>query len=134
MKNEIPELDRSGLRQFALVFSAIVAGLFGGVIPFLFGNWSLVPWVIAVGVALWGLLAPSTLRSFYRIWVRFGIVMNTITTPVILGVVYYAVILPYGFGFRLLGKDTMSRRWEPSATSYRSVSVEQDSSHMQRPF
>ena len=38
MKKEIPELDNLGLRQFALVFSAIVAGLFGIVMPLLLGG------------------------------------------------------------------------------------------------
>ena len=134
MKKEIPELDNLGLRQFALVFSAIVAGLFGIVMPLLLGHWSAAPWIVAVGVALWGLLAPSAVRPFYRIWMRFGMIMNAITTPVILGIVYYAVVLPYGVVLRLLGKDPMTRRWDPAAVSYRSVSVKPDPSHMKRPF
>ena len=120
MKKEIPELDDPGLRQFVLVFSAIVAGLFGIVMPLLLGHWSAVPWIVAVGVTLWGLLAPSTVRPFYRIWMRLGI--------------YYAVVLPYGVVLRLLGKDPMTRRWDPAAVSYRSVSVNPDPSHMKRPF
>ena len=134
MKKEIPELDVQGLRRFALVFSAIVAGLFGVVMPLLFGHWSAAPWIVAVGVTLWGLLAPSTVRTFYRIWMRFGMIMNAITSPVILGVVYYAVVLPYGVVLRLLGKDPLTRRWDPAAVSYRAVSVKPDPSHMKRPF
>ena len=134
MKKEIPELDNLGLRQFALVFSAIVAGLFGIVMPLLLGHWSAAPWIVAVGVALWGLLAPSTVRPFYRIWMRFGMIMNAITTPVILGIVYYAVVSPYGVVLRLLGKDLMTRRWDPAVDSYRSVSMKPDPSQMKRPF
>ena len=134
MKKQIPDLDNPGLRQFALVFSGIVAGLFGIVMPLLLGHWSAVPWIVAVGVTLWGLLAPSTVRPFYRIWMRLGMLMNAITTPVILGIVYYAVVLPYGVVLRLMGKDPMTRRWDPAAVSYRSVSVKPDPSHMKRPF
>ena len=134
MKKEIPELNNPGLRRFAMVFSAIVAGLFGIVIPILFGRWSAAPWIVAVGVTLWGLLAPSTVRPFYRIWMRFGMIMNAFTTPVILGIVYYAVVLPYGVVLRLLGKDPLTRRWDPAAVSYRSVSVKLDLSQMKRPF
>ena len=134
MKKEIPELDDQGLRQFALVFSAIVAGLFGIFMPLLFGHWSAVPWIVAVGVTLWGLLAPSSVRPFYKIWMRFGMIMSAITTPVILGIVYYAVVLPYGVVLRLLGKDPLTRRWDPAAVSYRSVSVKLDLSQMKRPF
>ena len=61
-------------------------------------------------------------------------IMNAITTPVILGIVYYAVVLPYGVVLRLLGKDPMTRRWDPAADSYRSVSMKPDPSQMKRPF
>ena len=134
MKKEIPELDNPGLRRFAMVFSAIVAGLFGIVMPILFGHWSAAPWIVAVGVTLWGLLAPSTVRPFYRVWMRFGIIMNSITSPVILGVVYYLVVLPYGVVLRLLRKDPLSRRWDPAAVTYRSISAKPDPSHMEMPF
>ena len=35
IKQEIPELDNKGLRQFALIFAAIVVVVFGIVIPLL---------------------------------------------------------------------------------------------------
>ena len=38
IKQEIPELDSKGLRQFALIFAAIVVVVFGIVIPLLTGN------------------------------------------------------------------------------------------------
>ena len=47
IKQEIPELDNKGLRQFALIFAAIVVVVFGIVIPLLTGNgfvW--IPWAI----------------------------------------------------------------------------------------
>ena len=92
MKKEIPDLDSPGLRRFAMVFSTIVVGLFGIVMPLLLGHWSAVPWIVAVGVTLWGLLAPGTVRPFYMIWMRLGMIMNTITSPVILGIVYYLLL------------------------------------------
>ncbi len=51
---EIPELDRQGLRQFALSTGAIVAVLFGLFFPWLLDvNFPIWPWVVAGVLAGW---------------------------------------------------------------------------------
>ena len=83
IKQEIPELDSKALRQFALIFAAIVVVVFGVVIPLITGNgfvW--IPWAIGGMFVLWGLSAPATVRPFYRLWMRFGTVSYTqLTLP-----------------------------------------------------
>ena len=59
----IPELDKAGLRKFGFTTGAIVAVLFGLVLPYLFDlAWPRWPWVIAVVLFAWGAIAPATLR------------------------------------------------------------------------
>ena len=135
MSREIPELDQKGLRNFAWMFAAMVASLFGLILPWLLDlDWPWEPWVIAIVFATWGLVAPNTLRPFYRLWMRFGFVMNAIMTRIILWIVFYAVLLPYGLVFRLRGKDLMHRRWEPQLSSYRVKSRKKSATHMEKPF
>ena len=94
MTQKIPELDRKGLRNFAWSFAVVVAGLFGLTLPWLFNSdWPLEPWAIAIVFFVWGLVAPSTLRPFYRLWMRFGFVMNFFVTRIVLGVVFFIVLL-----------------------------------------
>ena len=51
MSREIPELDRKGLRNFAWMFAAVVASLFGLILPWLLSrDWPWEPWVIAADV------------------------------------------------------------------------------------
>ena len=79
MSRVVPELDRKGLRNFAWMFATLVASLFGVILPwFLQRDWPWEPWVIVAAFFVWGLIAPSTLRPFYRLWIRFGCVMNMI--------------------------------------------------------
>ena len=135
MRREIPELDRNGLQNFAWMFAAVVACLFGLILPWLFDRgWPLAPWVIAIIFLVWGLLAPSTLRPFYRFWMRFGFVMNAIITRIILAAVFYVAILPFGLVFRLRGKDLMDRKWDRELQSYRVASPKANSRNMERPF
>ena len=135
IKQEIPELDNKELRQFALIFAAIVVVVFGIVIPLLTGNgfvW--IPWAIGGIFALWGTSAPATVRPFYRLWMRFGMLMSAVVNRVVLGIVFYLILLPFGLVFRIRGIDLLRRKWDPKLESYRVVSDDQDPKHMERPF
>ena len=117
------------------MFAAVVASLFGLILPWLLNrDWPWEPWVIAIVFFAWGLVAPNTLRPFYRLWMRFGFVMNAIMTRIILGVVFYGAILPFGLIFRVRRKDPMDRKWDHELQSYRVASRATSATHMERPF
>jgi hypothetical protein len=132
---DIPELDRQGLRQFALSTGAIIAVLFGLFFPWLldvhFPTW---PWIVAGVLAGWGLAAPASLRPVYRGWMRFGLLLNRITTPIILGILFFFVITPTSALLRVFRRDAMARSFDEEAKSYRVPSTERPKSHMERPF
>ena len=141
LPHAIPELDRRGLREFALTTGTVVAVLFGLIIPWLLGrqiaflswpgNW---PWLLFTVLAAWGLIAPTTLRPLYRLWMRFGLVMSRITSPIILGLVFYLVFMPAGLIMRLFGKDAMNRKFDKNAGSYRVQSKKAPPENLERPF
>lgn len=133
--HDIPELDASGLRGFALTTSAILSALFGLLIPWVFDfpfpAW---PWVVAAVLASWGLAAPTTLRPVYRGWMRFGSVMSRITTPLILGIIFYLVITPVAVFFRITGRNAMPGTFDSEATTYRMTRAKAQREKMERPF
>lgn len=133
--HEIPELDTPGLRRFGLTFAAIVAGLFGVLFPVLFGaGFAWWPWIVGGFFAVWSLAAPATLKGFYYLWSRLGLVMNAVMSRVILGVVFYLVILPTGLFMRLRGKDPMHRRTHTPEKTYRVESKPTEPDQMRKPF
>ena len=133
--HDIPELDGKGLRSFGLTTGAIIAGLFGLFFPWVLDlALPIWPWVIFAVLGVWALVAPDSLNPVYRNWMRFGLLLNKITTPIIMGVVFYVVIMPFGFALRLLGKDPMRRRYDESATSYRIESTKPDKVNLENPF
>ena len=61
--HRIPELDRKGLREFALVTGGVLVGLFGLVLPWLFNlGWPTWPWILAGILVALGLVAPMALQ------------------------------------------------------------------------
>ena len=132
--HRIPELDRKGLREFALVTSGVIVGLFGLILPWLFDlglpTW---PWILATILVALGLIAPMALRPVYKVWMRFGLILSKITIPIIMGLVFFLVITPTGLIRRLLSADPMNRSFD-GGESYRVPSKKAPAKNMERPF
>ena len=76
-------------------------------------------WVIAaVLLALAAALVPSLLRPLNRLWLRLGLMLHRLTSPLILGFLFFAVITPVGLLMRLFGKRPLQLRFDPQASSY----------------
>lgn len=104
-------------RTFGLVFAGFFALLAG------LGYWhDSHRWPYLGGVAIVFLLvafaAPKLLAPLNRLWMKFGLLLHRIVSPVILGLLYYGCITPIGFLMRLSGKDPLSRRYQAEAPSY----------------
>lgn len=133
--HEIPELDDRGLRSFALVTAALVVCLFGITLPLVFAfAWPLWPWLLAAALILPGLVAPRLLNPVYKVWMRFGLVMNRIVTPVIMGAVFYLMFFPVGLFMRVFGRDPMQRKLDPARESYRQVCDPHHVNNMEKPY
>ncbi len=134
-QHEIPELNRTELRNFGLVTGGILALLFGLFFPWLLEKsipaW---PWVIAAVLGAWGLIAPTSLQPVYRAWMKLGLLLSKITTPIILGIVFYGMVMPMGLVMRLIGRDPMERRFDDEAASYRIKHEKAPKKSMERPF
>ncbi len=131
----IPELDRRGLRQFGLTTGAAVVFIFGGMIPWLFDfPWPAWPWAIAGVFWVLALIEPLWLRPIYRAWMRFGQLAGRVMTPLVLGIVFFLMITPFGWLRRRLGNDPLRRTLDPQQESYRVKSVESPREKLERPF
>ena len=129
----IPELDKAGLRRFGLTTGIIVAVLFGILLPWIFNlGRPIWPWILGGILVSAGLLMPTALRHVYRNWMRLGLILNRITTPIIMGLVFYLVITPTGLIRRLVASDPLRREFRADE-SYR-VPSKQPGSEMEKPY
>ncbi len=132
--HRIPELDRKGLREFALVSSGVIVGLFGLLLPWLFNlGWPTWPWILAAILVAFGFGAPMALRHVYTLWMQFGLILSRITTPIIMGLVFFLVITPIGLIRRMLSSDPMARKFH-NEESYRVPCKKTLAKNMERPF
>ena len=115
--NRDQHVEGSSDRSFGLVFAGlflVIAGL-----PLLHGEavrwWSV---GVAVAFALAALVKPSLLARLNRLWIKLGILLGKVVSPIALGVLFYGVFTPIGTVMRLAGKDPLRLKFDPGANSY----------------
>ena len=104
-------------RSFGLVFAAVFA---------IISLWPLLSaekarlWLLAIAAIFLAaaFVAPHTLAPLNRLWYRIGILLGKVVTPLVLGVLWFAVVTPVGLLMRLFGKDPLRLKREPAAKSY----------------
>jgi predicted membrane protein len=131
----IPELDEKGLKHFTLTLSVSIILFLGIILPWLFSYaFPFWPWLLAVSLSLLGYIAPGSQRRVYIVWMKLGLLLNRIMTPLILGIVYCCLIIPMGFILRITGEVSMNRGFDEDLTSYRKASKAQKRNKLERPF
>lgn len=123
--------DSKGLRRFGLVTGLIFILLFGLALPLLrhraIPRW---PYVPGVPLVVFGLILPRALGPVHRIWMTAGGVLGWINTRIILTIVFFLIVTPLGIVRRLVGKDSLGRRFRRDARSYRVESEALDPAKM----
>ena len=66
--------------------------------------WSL---VISIIFFILGVLNSKLLTPLNKLWFKFGILLGSIVSPFVMGIIYFAVVTPIGVLMRLLGKDLL---------------------------
>ena len=104
-------------RTFGLIFAAIFTLI--ALLPILFGG-DLRQWAALLAAAFFipAVLFPKILAPLNLLWAKFGLLMHKIVNPILMGLIFFVAVLPTGIIMRLLGKDSMQRKFNADATSY----------------
>ncbi len=85
-------------------------------------------------LALGGLLLPESLRPVHYWWMRLALLISKVTTPIVLGVVFFFVFMPFGLVAKILGKDPMRRKLNDNIDSYRVDSEPSAREDLENPY
>ena len=99
----------SSNRRFGIVF--FVVFLLVSIWPLL-GEQSLRIWSLAVSLIflVLGIFNSRLLTPLNLVWIKFGELLGKIISPIVMGVVYFAIITPMGIFMRLIRKDLLKTK------------------------
>jgi hypothetical protein len=140
MSNEIntAEVTKSDLRKFGLIMGGMFALIFGLIFPWIADNtkdtWPMWPFIVMAVFWVIALIAPQILRPVNDIWLKIGNVLGFINTRIILGLMFFVMILPIGIILKVFGKDSMNRKLDKDADTYRKITKQRNKEHLEKPF
>ena len=101
------DIKISSIRSFGLVF--FVVFLLISIYPLLHGQnlrfWSLIVAIIFLAL---GLLNSKILTPLNKVWFKFGLLLGSIVSPVIMSIIFFFVVTPISFVMKILGKDILN--------------------------
>ena len=104
-------------RAFGITF-AVVFGLVALYLGWHGREWAV--WIAAGAVSFLAaaFLVPVVLRPLNRAWFRFGMLLHQVTTPIILGLLFFVTFVPIGLALRAFGKRPLQLGPVPRARTY----------------
>ena len=120
--------DTRSLRQFGII-ALFALGAIGGLVLWRGGLFGLDFGALAAPAAytLWGIAAVSGCLSAIAprgnrpLWVALILItfpIGFVLSYLLMGLLFYGMLTPFSLAFRLIGRDALKRRFEPSTESY----------------
>jgi Saxitoxin biosynthesis operon protein SxtJ len=108
------------IRQFATLWLSGFCFLLAGLAVVRYGSWTAAVVLAGCGAAsiALGIARPAWMRLVMLAWMWAAFPIGWIVSHVLVAVVYYLVVTPVGLAMRALGRDPLSRRFDPAAESY----------------
>ena len=111
------QVKSSSNRAFGWMF--VIVFLIIALWPLLFGGalrwWSL---IISTLVMLITQTAPGLLTIPNRLWMRFGMLLHRVVSPVMLAIMFFLIVTPTGLLMRVFAKRPLRLGRDPAAASY----------------
>ena len=123
---------KSSNKSFGIVF--FIVFLIIGLYPLLNNEdtrvWSI---ILSLIFLILGFLNSNLLTPLNKAWIRFGILLGNIISPVVLGIIFFLVVLPTGLVMRLFKKNFLGLKFDKKLKSYW-INKEKQLSSMKNQF
>ncbi len=116
-RNQVIELPSD--RAFGLFFSVLL----GAISIYLYTSALIIyaqGMAIVTGVMfISAMLKPSALRSLNRNWMRFGLMLGKIVSPIVMGLIFFAIFSPTAIIMRIFKRDELRLRMQSRLTHWK---------------
>jgi hypothetical protein len=127
--------DRKDLRHYGLGLALLVVLVFWGLLPWL-GDRPRPVWPLGVGgvLAALALAWPLAVYPVYRALLPVARVLGVVNTWLLLGAVFFGILLPVGWVLRRIGRLQYRVGFDPAAASYRIEADPDRAVRLEEPF
>lgn len=74
--------------------------------------------IVAIIFLILALINSKILAPLNRLWFKFGLLLGSIISPIVMGIVFFLVVTPIGFIMKITGKDLLKNKYDKNSKSY----------------
>jgi hypothetical protein len=75
--------------------------------------WSIIASLVFLIITI---IKPNLFSFLNKLWIKFGILLGKIISPIVMGLVFFFVVTPIGIFVKILKKDIMSLKKEKTSS------------------
>ena len=85
--------------------------------------------ILAAFFLLITVIIPQVLLPLNKLWMRLGLLLGMIVSPIVLGIIFFGLVTPYGVVMRMFGRDELRLKFTKKSSHWisRSESIKSDS-------
>ena len=109
------KLKASSNKSFGIVF--FIFFLIVSIFPlFKEGDIRIWSFIIAIIFFVLGLMNSKILTPLNKIWFKFGILLGSFVSPIVMGIVFFVIVTPTSIIMRVLGKNLLNLKKDNKKT------------------
>ena len=118
MKSTEPILPSN--RNFGLFFAAIflITAFFAYRISE--SSWVFIFIAISLGFFATALMSPNSLLPLNKLWMKFGLLLSAIVSPIVMGLIFFGVFTPISIIMKVVGRDELCLQFKKENTHWKS--------------
>ena len=81
--------------------------------------------IISIIFLILGLLNAKILTPINKTWIKFGEILGSIVSPIVMAIIFFGIVTPIGLFLKLIGKDVLKLKQDKKNTYW----IEKDNSN-----
>ena len=115
---KLSEIELPSNRKFGFFFTFVFTALAAYFYYSTNVSWAYVFLAAAVVFLLVTLIKSDALLPLNKLWMRFGLLLGMIVSPIVLGVIFFGLFTPIAILMRLSGRDELRLKYAQKASHW----------------
>ena len=128
------EIELPSNRKFGFFFTFVFAA---AAIYFIYSAYLALAYIFIVMALIFlfiTIVNDKLLLPLKKLWMRFGFILSVIVSPILLGIIYLGLIIPYALTMRFLGRDELRLQKRTTETNWISRSQDMQPTDFTKQF
>ena len=115
---KFPEIELPSNRKFGFFFTFVFVMVAAYFYNSAYVSWAYVFIAMAMIFLLVTLTKSDALLPLNKLWMRFGLLLGMIVSPIVLGVIFFGLFTPIAMLMRLSGRDELRLKYAQKASHW----------------